>query len=290
MQISERTIKALQEVINGDEHEFAIYRSGPVLVDLFNEFGRNDVYGAGFPSRWQYSRDCIRHFNGTDKIKDIIEVAVDPRDYLSLRNEVDSSKLLKEKVIYLNKFLEFDGYILKKQKDGSNIYKVYKFDGQAIPNKQSIARPVIVSEKIAILSHEFIAEQIEKANEKLAKEDYDGAITNARSLVEAVQKEIIRKAGKEVPKHGGDVKKLYKEARQVLNFDPSQPDLAGALRQILSGLDSVISGIGGVSNMVGDRHDRQYKPEKHHAKLAVNTAITFCEFLVSEYEHQQNQN
>ena len=47
MRISEKTVKALQEIVNGDG-ALGIYRSGPVLVDFFNGFGRNDEYGRGF--------------------------------------------------------------------------------------------------------------------------------------------------------------------------------------------------------------------------------------------------
>ena len=199
MIISEKTIKALQEVINGDG-ALGIYRSGPVLVDFFNGFGRNDEYGRGFPSRSQYTAECLSSFNDSDELKDIIESVVDPRDYISPEDisssETSEEMQLREIVDYLNKFLEYDGYRLKKD-ETRNRYEVIRLDGGIVPN-----------ENLDTLSDEFINDQIKKARGKLAQDDYDGAITNVRSLVEAFQEEIIRRSGAEVPKHDGDVLKL----------------------------------------------------------------------------------
>ena len=70
---------------------------------------------------------------------------------------------------------------------------------------------IVPNENLDTLSDEFINDQIRKARDKLAQDDYDGAITNVRSLVEAFQEEIIRRSGAEVPKYDGDLLKLYKK-------------------------------------------------------------------------------
>lgn len=286
MKLSERTITALQKVINGD-FEHAMYRSGPMLVDFFNDFGRNDVYRSGFPSRKDYTKECIRSFNGKNTIKEIIESSVNPLDYKVSEKEVYSwgteptpPKLSLEKTVsYLNEFLAYDGYTLKLEKgETTSKYRVFQLDGN-----------IIATEKLTTLSHEFINEQIRKAKEKLANSDYDGAITNARSLVEAIQEEIISKSGAEVPKWDGNLIKLYKVTQQTLNFDPSQKDLSNTLKQIMTGLNSLVSGVAGLSNKMADRHSRSYKPSRHYAKLAVNAAFTFCVFLFDTYEYQQKQ-
>lgn len=58
------------------------YKKGHELVDFFVEFGADDVYGEGFPSRWQYTEDKVREFNNTTTLKSIIENSVDPRDLM----------------------------------------------------------------------------------------------------------------------------------------------------------------------------------------------------------------
>ena len=284
MKISERTIEAVQEAINGDS-EYTFYRSGPKLVKFFNGFGLNDVYGQGFPSRGRYTIDSIRSFNGTNTLKKIIEAAFDPRDYIVPEKRVseweeppEPSRLsLTKTIAHLNEFLAFDGYTLK-QEDGKSTYKVLQTDGAVIPE-----------ETLGKLSHEFINQQIQKSRDKLTQGDYDGAITNARSLVEAVQKEIIKQAGEEVPDYGGDIAKLYKATKKVMNFDSSQKKVSDTLKQVLTGLNSIMMGVAGLRNIMSDSHDREYKPKRHHAKLAVNTALTFCEFLLDSYEYQQGK-
>ena len=286
MKLSERTIKARQEVINGD-FEHAMYRSGPMLVDFFNDFGRNDVYRSGFPSRKDYTKECIRSFNDTNTIKKIIESSVNPLDYEAdpWETKPKSPKLSLEKTVsYLNKFLAFDGYTLERA-EGETIYRVFRSDVHIIATEKLTT---LFTEKLTTLSHEFINDQIRKAKEKLAKGDYDGAITNARSLVEAMQKEIISKSGAEVPKWDGNLMKLYKATQQTLNLDPSK-DLSNTLKQVLTGLISLVSGVAGLSNKMADRHSRSYKPTRRHAKLAFNAAVTFCEFLLDTYEYEQNQ-
>ena len=281
IKISEKTLEALQKTINGDI--YGPYRSGPVLVDFFNEFGRNDEYGQGFPSRWQYTIECLRSFNNSDTLGKIIESVVDPRDYISPENifsqETDTKpprSQLDKIVDHLNEFLSYDGYVLRK--DGSrNFYKVFSLNEGIVPN-----------ENLDPLSDEFINDQIRKAKEKLAKDDYDGAITNARSLVGAFQEEIIRRSGAEVPNYNGNLLKLYKETKRVLNLDPSQQP-SDILKQILTGLNSIVSGLSGMSNKLGDRHSRTYKPSRHHAKFMVNAAFTFCEFLHDSHKHQESR-
>ncbi len=279
MKISKKTVKALQEIINGDG-ELGIYRSGSELVNFFNEFGRNDEYGNGFPSRREYTTECLSSFNGSDELKDIIESVGDPRDYISPEDmsssETSQEPQLDRIVDYLNEFLSYDGYCLKKEGE-RNRYEVVRLDGG-----------IVQSENLDTLSDEFINDQIRKARDKLAQDDYDGAITNVRSLVEAFQEEIIRRSGAEVPKYDGDLLKLYKKTKQVLNLDPSEQP-SDILKQVLTGLNSIVSGLSGMSNKMGDRHSRTYKPSRHHAKLAINAAFTFCEFLHDSYNYQEER-
>ncbi|MXZ49823.1 MAG: abortive infection family protein [Rhodobacteraceae bacterium] len=277
MKLSSKSISALQEIINGDTG-YTSYRSGPMLIKFFNEFGREDKYGEGFPVRENYTKECIRSYNGTNILKQIVESSVDPRDFIFPDNQFVPYEISLEKAVnYLNEFLVFDGYILK-QEEGMLAYKVFQIDEQ-----------IVHCENLTRLSHAFINDQIRKSKEKLAKSDFDGAITNARSLVEAFQEEIIRKTGNEVPKYDGDLQKLYKVTKQTLNLDPSQKDLSDTLKQILTGLNSLVIGISGLSNIMADRHSRSYKPSHHHAKLSVNCAFIFCEFLLDSYEYQKNQ-
>jgi hypothetical protein len=87
MKLSGRSIQALAKIITGDEG-ISPYRSGSKLVHLFNEFGANDHYGKGFPSRWQYAEDKRRAMNGTKALPALIRSVFDPRDSLDAEKEI----------------------------------------------------------------------------------------------------------------------------------------------------------------------------------------------------------
>jgi len=139
------------------------------------------------------------------------------------------------------------------------------------------------------LSNAFIMEQIEKCRTKMSQGDYDGAITNVRSLVEAVLAAIEKEFDPNAPDYDGDLPKLYKRVQKHLNLSPENPKISNSLKQTLTGFISIIGGLSGLSNKMGDRHVRDYKPAAHHAALIVNAAMTFSNFIFDTYAYQRAQ-
>nr|WP_239551301.1 abortive infection family protein [Halanaerobacter jeridensis] len=143
-------------------------------------------------------------------------------------------------------------------------------------------------EKINKLNFNYINDQIDKCRNKLKDKDYDGAITNARTLVESVCYYILEDSGKEIS-NKGDLIKLYKTVSDLLQMDPSIYN-EDFLKQISSGFFSIINGIASLRNELSDAHgrskDNYYKPEYRHAMLAVNSAKTISEFLYSSWENR----
>jgi hypothetical protein len=282
MKISERTVKRLAEIITGDK-SLSPYRSGPKLVGFFNEFGTNHTYGQGFPSRWMFAEDCIRQLNDTPALKKVILSAVDPRDFMGAtvydkKTQQNQPANLRDALTYLNEFLAYDGYEIVPHGKGYDV--VDKARGEII---------VDVKLEPSHLSHAFIMEQIEKCRTKTSQRDYDGAITNARSLVEAVLAAIEKDFDSSAPDYDGDLPKLYKRVQKHLNLSPENPKIGNSLKQTLTGFISIIGGLSGLSNKMGDRHVREYKPAAHHAALIVNAAMTFSNFIFDTYAYQRAQ-
>lgn len=275
MKISEQTISALGSIITGDQ-SLSPYRTGQELVDFFNQFGRKDIYGGGFPSRWRYAEDVLREFNNQPIMKDIILVAFDPRNYL------DGEYDLCIAIEHFNKFLDYDGYKLKLVGKKCQIYNSNE-------TEIKLLSPYSNSSEI---THIFIDEQINKCEIKLNEGDFDGAITNARSLVESVLSAIEKELDSTLPEYDGNLPKLYKRVQKLLHLCPGQQGLEECLKQILSGFISIVSGLATLRNTVSDAHVRAYKPEEHHARLAVNSAKTLCNFLfdTKEYQIKKNKN
>jgi hypothetical protein len=277
--LSKRTLSALQKVLTGDPVQpagkpIAPYRSGPALVALFNELGRNDTYAykGGFPSRWQYTESCLDAMNGTSVLTRAVETAVDLRTYL------DTEFSAEQAVEYLNKYLDLDGFQLSHH---GNSYRLRTLEGQAVAVEARWAPATHAS-------HEFIAEQIDKCDRKLREDDYDGAITNARSVVEAVLIDVESRLDPSPGPYDGELSRLYKRVQKLLNLEPDRPDVGDSLRQLLRGLASIVSGLAPLRNKMGDAHVRTYKPARHHAKLAVNAAKTLLDFVYDTFEYQKS--
>lgn len=270
MKISERTVSALAQIITGDKG-ISPYRSGHALVKFFNEFGTNAVYGQGFPSRWVFAEDCIRNFNDTPKLKKITLSAVDPRDYIEAGEGCDLNKV----TAYLNEYLTFDGFEIVSHGRGYDIRDIQAgeilFEHELDPNE---------------LSHNFISEQIDKCRTKISQRDFDGAITNARSLIEAVLTKIEKDYDPVAPTYDGDLPKLYKRIQKHLNLAPDNNQITENLKQTLRGFVNIINGLAGLSNKMGDRHVREYTPVKHHATLIVNSAMTLSNFIFDTHAYQ----
>lgn len=77
--------------------------------------------------------------------------------------------------------------------------------------------------------------------------------------------------------------------QKLLNLDPNRSDIDQSLKQVLSGFINIIQGIASLSNRMGDRHVRNYKPSRHHAMLVYNSAKTISNFLFDTYEYQKKQ-
>lgn len=281
MKISERTIKRLGDVITGDK-KVSPYRSGPQLVRFFNDLGFNTRYGSDFGSRWAFAEQRIRDWNDTPDLKKIILSAFDPRDYMDAtvfdqKTGQHHPISIDEAVAYLNEFLAFDGFEVVRNG------RVF-----AVADRQRGEVLLDVRLEPDHLSHQFIIEQIDKCRTKIAGSDFDGAITNARSLVEAVLTAIEAELDPAPADYDGDLQRLYKRVAKHLNLSEDGSQVVDDnLKQIMRGFVNIIAGIAGISNKMGDRHARRYKPAMHHANLIANAALTLCSFVFDTFEYQK---
>ncbi len=271
MKISERSVSAIAEIITGD-NGLAKYRSGPKLVRLFNNHGSNDVYGQGFPSRLPYTEEKIRALNNSPALVGLLREALHPAEFLGFDGEAQAA------YDHINARLTFDGYEIALTASGSPVVRT--LHGSLV----EFAHPLASTEADA---HRFLDEQLTKCDQKIREGDFDGAVTNARSLIEAVLLDIEVQLGSDQPDYDGDLPRLFKRVQKLLALEPARPDVDTTLKQVLSGLASIVSGLAGISNKMGDRHARSYKPAKRHAVLVVDSAKTLANFLISTLMERQ---
>ena len=274
MNVSEYTVEFLGNMVAGDLPQFP-YRSGPQLVKLFNRFGSRDVYpsGGGFPTRRIYAQDKIRELNGSERLKQVINTVLDPREFSR------AEKILDEAITLVNENLKYDGYEVVRDGD---FFKVRDLASGRV----KIDPTARVPDELTQLS---IDENIRKCESKLSEGDFSGAITNSRSLIEAVLIGIEKDLDANAPSYDGDLVKLFKRTQKLLNLEPDRKDVSDSLRQVLTGLNSIVNGLAAMRNKMSDAHAVSYRPSRHHAKLAVYSATTLADFLFETKNYQQQR-
>lgn len=128
----------------------------------------------------------------------------------------------------------------------------------------------------------------EKAIER-KESDPEGAITAARTLIESVLKHILDDQ-LIIYNEGADLPVLYKEVAKSLNLAPELHN-EGIFKQILGGVNSVVTGLGALRNKLGDAHGKSktnVKPSVRHSELAVNMAGSMAVFLFKSYSEKKN--
>ncbi|MBX3036491.1 MAG: hypothetical protein KF758_06225 [Anaerolineales bacterium] len=98
MILQKKTLEKLRKLIN-EETE---YRSGPQLVDFFNDLGFDDSYGQGFPSRWAYTDEKLSKINGTPSLDKCIKKLFAPVNFIGRYESLDNF------ITDFNQYLAFD--------------------------------------------------------------------------------------------------------------------------------------------------------------------------------------
>ncbi len=126
-----------------------------------------------------------------------------------------------------------------------------------------------------------------KARERQAT-DPEGAITAARTLLEATCKHILDEATVSYdPK--ADLPKLYGLVSARLNLAPGQ-HVEKVFKQVLGGCTAVVEGLGAIRSKIGDAHGQGKKPVRpapRHAELVVNLAGSMATFLAASWEQSK---
>lgn len=276
MKLSSYTITKLAEIVCGNLAGWP-YRRGTDLVDFFNQYGFRDVYEQGFPSRAIFAKEKLTALSGQAAMGEVLCAVADPRNWFDMQ-PTEGTPTHDECIGKLNELLAFEKVQLVKEGPG---YKVRSLDGTLIEAEA-------IPEDLPAASAASIEEQIKKCRAKIEGGDFDGAITNARALIEHLLLAIEAELSAETPPaFDGDLGRLFNRVRTLLNLDPSRKDISDALRQVITGLASIIQGLATLRNKMSDSHGTTYKPARHHAKLAVNCAMTLADFLFETKAYQQ---
>lgn len=211
------------------------YLKGPEIVNLLNDSGLKREYSTGFGSRGSEMQkgliECID--------KDLANKLFTSYYVFLIQADIEKEQI-PQIFAAINNLFSHENYKLE-QRGNKWIFS-------------SIDNDVIDGPQISALSTEFLETQIEKCRIKLSQNDLDGAITNARSMIEEALLEIRHKKTGVRGEYDGDLSKLYKEVRKMIDLNPDMPRISEPMRQIYTGITSIILGVGSLRSKMSDAH------------------------------------
>lgn len=220
------------------------------------------------------------------------DLSASPSKYVDLRRELVADLAVRDalpvSVRTCRTLDEFQGFCNFDHESLAERREFLRQEFNPILTALESATPVpsdsLISEKLAQISWPEVDSAWQKALER-RDDDPDGAVTAARSLLEAVCKHVLDDLS--VPYDDGwKLPRLYGATARELKLSPSQ-HTEQVFKQILSGCQSVVEGLGALRNDLGDAHGqgkRGYKPAPRHAELAVNLAGAVALFLIATHE------
>jgi hypothetical protein len=116
------------------------------------------------------------------------------------------------------------------------------------------------------------------------------ALSAACNILESVCKIYIEEEDLEMPAKQ-DLQPIWNVVRKNLGFDPSRVEDMD-LKGILSGLISVVSGVGALRTHASSAHgsgNKSYKVEPRHARLAIHAAHTVVLFVLETWDKKRGK-
>jgi hypothetical protein len=137
------------------------------------------------------------------------------------------------------------------------------------------------------LDSEHVNQEWEKAKDR-RREDPDGAITTAKSLLESVMKHILEEEGFEL---SGKEKmpELYHKTSNLLELHPSN-HTQEPFEKMLGACHTIVDTMANLRNLFSDSHGKgknPVKPKPRHAEFVVNLAGNLAAYIVRTWEEKR---
>lgn len=112
--------------------------------------------------------------------------------------------------------------------------------------------------------------------------DPASAVTSASSMIESMCKVYLEKRRIQLP-NNKNIKNLWKAVSKRLGLDPGSKE-DDNVKQVLSGLISIVSGVGALRTRAGSAHghgnEKHYTLQSRHAWLVINASSTIVTFVL----------
>lgn len=258
------------------------YLTNNQIKEIPTQFG--GVIEDKTPARWATMFNLIDYGIETSQISKIIAYffsrtnfqsddelqKLSPEEFNVYYEKATQSALQK-----INDLLSFSNYQLKLSNDRRDSSLTL------MENKVNVSQPTIKK-----VDYDRINSLMKNAEYALSVKAYDSVLTKARTLLEETFEYVLAKKG--VTTSGNEnIKTLYNLVKNTYNMHPSKEN-DKRINTILSGLENIVGGVSELRNKEGDAHGqglRRWGIKEYHARLALNSAVTMSEFILSVNEN-----
>jgi hypothetical protein len=156
-------------------------------------------------------------------------------------------------------------------------------DGGRVMTSGTTAATRTVNDRLRARDLPAVEVEFKRANDSI-EADPPAAVTAACAIVEALCKVYLEEEGQPLPSKE-TIAPLWSAVRSHLGLDPAKIQDQD-LQKILSGLISMVDGVGSLRTHAGSAHghgNKSYRILPRHARLAVNAAHTLVAFVLETW-------
>lgn len=261
------------------------YLSGKKVCLLGQELGLNIYYNSGEYigySRLDYIKDVVNYCIKNNKISELFNELTKTENFtyladISYNNGImDYWRLISELQMSINNILIFHGVQLLKE---NNMWYIKEIDDES--------KIVPLDEKTDV---NYIRKKYDEINDEIDNDKYNHAVTLTKNMLEKTLKILLDKK-EEKYTTADDINDLYKKIKKLYSLN-IHSGMNEPLKKIISGLNSIISGISEIRNLTGDAHEHaenEFGLRKFDLKMLASSAEIVCEYLLNVMESEKGE-
>ncbi len=293
MLISDESINNLACIITGaqgispirKEADIISFLSQYVSSESFEEFfsAQDNVPDDDLEKSTLYVESKIKAICGTGKLTKLTEAIFNSPAFFHDKHNPENKYFLDENLTSFNTCMSWknrfgivrDNYTVTKAQKKYHVYGL---------NDCMVDYACLFKES-EIGNYALINGHMKKCIKKINENDYSGAITSARTLLEQILREIELKLNPDAGAYNGDLPQLEKRVRSLVGLKNTDlpRELQNVYPKILAGMHNCVQGISSMRNCMGDAHPIIHPPGKKDALLAINASKTVANFIVEHY-------
>ena len=249
------------------------YLKGTHLCELSDTFGLHQDYGA---SRWTYLENLMNCMIDKDRCDELLGYMFDLERFYQLESFGSAEEVTKKHQEICNAAID---RINAKLALGRHELQFVGGHFYITDINQKIE---VESPNFNRIDFSYVRELPDRCKNELLQGNYDNVITKSRTLIEEVLVYILEKNNQSIESKG-DINKMYNQVKTLLNMHQSK-NYDGRVNSLLSGLEKIVDAIANMRNSNSDAHgvgSSRIAIKEREARLAMNSAMTFCEYLLS---------